>query len=91
MKKLNENELEKIEALNYLIKYLITNPEVKDYEIWNGIKKMEELGIRLNNGEIDVQEIDKIIPLEDAKELVEKFFIMLEKRLEKILDQDCDS
>lgn len=83
MKKMNEREIEEIEALNHYIKYLKLNPDVKDFELWDGVQRLEKLGQRIISGEINEKEVDKILDLNDMKELIENFMNMLIKRVQQ--------
>lgn len=83
--KYNEKELDEFESTKYFIKYLITKPDVEDYELYDGLMRLNEIGKKVidreDTSKEEKSEIDSIMDLDDMKELVDMFF----SRFQKIL------
>ncbi len=84
MKSLSDNEIDEIESIKYLIKYANTDPYIEDHELFEVVMKLNELGKKYVLSELyNNEEFDKILEIDDMKDLIEKFMNMLIKALEK--------
>lgn len=80
--KLNEREQDEAEALSHYIKYLNTNPNVKDWELWDGLQRLDNMGSIFLEKNISEKEME-VLGLDDMKELIDKFFHRLMKLMEE--------
>ena len=83
MRPLREDERDEIEAVKHLIKYVITSRNIKEFEMWNAVKKLEELGKKyVLTGIVSEEELCELTDLDDNKELVSKLMNILIRYLE---------
>jgi hypothetical protein len=80
----NEREIDEIISIKHFVLYLNNNPDVKDYELWDGLKRLESISNKYLLKGIGNKDIDDLMDLEDMKELVDKFFLRLTNALSKI-------
>lgn len=83
----NEIELDLIESTGYFIKYLLNKPEVEPWEIYQGMRKLEEIGILMKERNIeDDKALEKFLPVDDMKELVQMFMDCIQEEFYKSND-----
>ncbi len=94
--KLTERDLDEMQAARHYIKYLLTKPELKDWEVFDGMMRLDSIGKMLLNRGMN-EENQKALDdetkgtgpdLDDMKELAKLFFEMLEKKLDFSIDEN---
>jgi len=88
MMKLNEHEMEKVEALAHFVKYANLDPEIHDYQLYDAVMRLTKLGEKITEHPEIESQISEHLKLDDMKEVVEKFLLMLCNRVEEGIMQD---
>lgn len=78
MRSLREDERDEFECVKYLIKYVITKPNIPAFKVLEAMKELETIGEKyVVSGIVTEEELSELIDLEDFKELIEKFMSIL--------------
>lgn len=82
MRPLREDERDEIESVKHLIKYVLTKPNIEEFQIYGALKELEKIGKKyVLSGIVTEKELAELTDLDDSKELVEKFMSMLFKNI----------
>jgi len=82
MRQLREDERDEIESVGHFIKYILSNKDARDYEVWHAMLKMEHLAYKYVIPEIiSDSELEEFLDLDEMKEVVKKLMFFLEKGL----------
>lgn len=81
MKKLNERQIDEYTSLAHYIDYVLLNQDIKDYEIYDAVMRLNKAGQYLLANPNLEGEMDKLLKLDNMKDLIDKFMNMLMKRL----------
>jgi len=88
MRPLREDERDEIEAVKYLIKYVVTAKNIEAFKIWDAMKKLDEIAKKyVLTGIVSEEELSELTDFDDSKELVTKFIYVLIDDLEKIKEE----
>ena len=88
MNKPTEKEIEKIKSVGHLIEYCLTNPEIKDFEIWDCVKQVEEIGKLALSNKWDEDSYNDYMNLDSMKKIMEKLFTIISENIEKTQGQN---
>lgn len=81
MKKLSERDMDEIEAVKHYMRYVNTNPDVEDFEIWDAILRLQSVGEKYVLNGYEEKEMEHLLELHEMKDLMRKFFARLRRKL----------
>ena len=89
MRSLTEAEKNDLLAVQHLIKYTLTNPNVKDFEVWKAITELERIGnTYVLSKKFPESELAGLVNLDDSKALIMKLMEILANHLKDAFIQD---
>lgn len=83
IQKFNERELEEMEALSHYIKYVLSDSQIEDWKVWDCIKKLEGIGKKMIERNVQDKEMPPYLKLDEMKELIQKLFSIIRNHLAK--------
>jgi hypothetical protein len=73
LRSLREDERDEIEAVKYLIKYVLSKPNVEDFRVWEAVTELNRIGQKyVISGIIIEEELNELLELDDMKEVISK-------------------